>query len=206
MINALRAVRSSSAAKVTFSLLVLAGATGASAQDLSLQIDPAQTSVKFTLDAALHSVHGTFRVKQGAMQFSPASGKLSGEIVVDAKSGETGNGMRDRKMHRDVLESEQYPEITFRPDRVEGMVAMQGSSSVKVHGMFRIRGVDREILIPADVEMNSGHWTATMRFTVPYAKWGMNNPSTFFLRVSDSVAIEITAAGNVTRSGDSPAQ
>ena len=52
-------------------------------------------------------------------------------------------GMRDRKMHKEVLESERYPEISFRPDRVEGPVASQGKSSVKVHGMFRIHGVDR---------------------------------------------------------------
>jgi polyisoprenoid-binding protein YceI len=85
--------------------------------------------------------------------FDPASGKLSGEIVVDAKSGESGSGMRDRKMHKEILESERYPEITFRPDRIEGAVANQGKSSVKVHGMFSIHGVDREIMVPPEVDM-----------------------------------------------------
>jgi len=116
---------------------------------------------------------------------------------VDAKSGETGNGMRDRKMHQDVLESDRYPEISFRPDRVEGAVASSGKSPVKVHGMFGIHGVDREITVPAEVEMSSESWTATVHFTVPYAKWGMKNPSTFFLRVSDSVEIDLVAAGSV---------
>jgi polyisoprenoid-binding protein YceI len=126
---------------------------------------------------------------------------LSGEILVDAKSGETGNGMRDRKMHKDVLETERYPEISFHPDRVEGAVASEGKSSVKVHGMFRIHGVDREITVPAQLEMSSDSWTATVHFTVPYAKWGMKNPSTFFLRVSDSVEIDMVAAGNVIQRG-----
>lgn len=62
---------------------------------------------------------------------------LSGEIVVDARSGRTGNGMRDRKMHKDVLESEQYPEISFRPDHVAGVIATQGKSALKIHGIFR---------------------------------------------------------------------
>jgi len=180
-------------------ILLIVPAISAAAQQETLQLDPARISVKFSLDAALHSVHGTFRAKAGALEFDPASGLLSGEIKVDAKGGETGNGMRDRKMHKDVLESEQYPEISFLPDRVEGAVANQGKSSVKVHGMFRIHGVDREITVPADVEMSSGSWTATVHFTIPYAKWGMQNPSTFFLRVSDSVGIDLVAAGSVVQ-------
>ena len=178
---------------------VIAAVTSAATQQRVLQLDPSKTSAKFTLDAALHTVHGTFHVMPGALQFDPASGSLSGEIRVDAKSGETGNGMRDRKMHKDVLESERYPEISFHPDRVEGAVADQGKSSVKVHGMFRIHGVDREIAVPAEVELSSDSWTATVHFTVPYAKWGMKNPSTFFLRVSDSVEIDLVAGGSVVQ-------
>ncbi len=171
----------------------------AAAQQSTLQLDPAHTSVKFTLGDVLHTVHGTFQLKNGALQFAPSSGKLSGEIVVDARSGESGSGMRDRKMHREVLESEKYPEISFRPDRVEGAVASAGKSSVKVHGLFRIHGVDREITVPAEVEMSTDHWTATVHFTVPYQKWGMKNPSTLFLRVNDSVEIDLTAAGNMAQ-------
>jgi polyisoprenoid-binding protein YceI len=119
--------------------------------------------------------------------------------VVDAGSGNSGSGMRDRKMNKEVLESSRYPEIVFHPDRIEGAVAGQGKSSVKVHGMFNIHGVDHEITVPADVEMSSEHWSATVHFTVPYAKWVMKNPSTLFLRVNDSVEIDLMAAGNVVK-------
>jgi polyisoprenoid-binding protein YceI len=189
-------------------LLITAG-IAAIAQQRTLQLDPAKTTVKFTLDAALHSVHGTFHAKESVLQFDPESGQVSGEILVDAKSGETGNGMRDRKMHKDVLESESYPEISFRPDRIEGAVASTGKSLVKVHGMFRLHGVDREVNVPADVEMSVDHWAATVHFTVPYVKWGMKNPSTLFLRVSDSVEIDLVAAGPVVQhnaASRSPAQ
>jgi polyisoprenoid-binding protein YceI len=187
---------------------VLVGFAGsAAAQRASFQLDPAQTAVKYTLGDVLHTVHGTFRLQRGALQLEPASGKLSGEIVVDAKSGESGSGMRDRKMHKEILESEQYPEIAFRPDKIEGTVASQGKSSVKVHGIFSIHGVDREIMVPAEVEMSADHWTATVHFTVPYAKWGMKNPSTLFLRVNDYVEIELVAAGSVAaNSGASSSQ
>ena len=177
--------------------LIIGLAISAAAQNAAFQLDPALTSVKFTLGDVLHTVRGTFHLKRGALQFEPASGKISGEIVVDAGSGESGSGMRDRKMNKEILESDRYPEIAFRPDKIDGQVAIQGKSAVKVHGMFNIHGVDREITVPAEVEMTAGHWTATVHFTVPYAKWGMKNPSTLFLRVNDSVEIDLVAAGNV---------
>ena len=183
-----------------FTLAFLNLLSVAAAQQTSFQLDPTQTSVRFTLGDVLHTVHGTFRLQRGALEFDPAAGKLSGEIVVDAKSGASGSGMRDRKMHKEILESDRYPEISFRPDRIEGSVANPGKSSVRVHGMFNIHGVDREITVPAEVAVSADHWTAAVHFTVPYAKWGMKNPSTLFLRVNDSVEIDLAAAGSVARS------
>ena len=181
------------------SITVLAAFTGATAQQKSLELDPAHTSVKFTLGDVLHTVHGTFQLKRGALQLDLSSGKLTGEIVVDATSGESGSAMRDRKMHKEVLESDRYPEISFRPDRVEGAVADPGKSSIKVHGIFRIHGVDREVTVPAATEISASTWTATVHFTVPYEKWGMKNPSTLFLRVENSVEIDLLATGSVAQ-------
>jgi polyisoprenoid-binding protein YceI len=171
----------------------------AAAQDFVFRLDPQRTTINFTLGDVLHTVRGTFRLKEGTLHFATVSGKLTGEILVDAKSGESGNGMRDRKMHREVLESDLYPEIAFRPDHVEGAVAPQGKSSVRVHGVFTIHGADHELTIPAEVETFPDHWTAMLHFAVPYAKWGMKNPSTLFLRVTESVDIDLTASGSVTR-------
>lgn len=184
---------------LVISTLLIALVVSGVAQDTAFQLDPAQTSVKFTLGDVLHTVHGTFQLKRGSLDFEPASGKISGEVVVDAASGDSGSGMRDRKMNKEVLETVRYPEIIFHPDRIEGAVASQGKSSVKVHGIFNIHGVDHEITVPVDVDRSADHWTATVHFTVPYAKWGMKNPSTLFLRVNDSVEIDLMAAGNVVR-------
>jgi polyisoprenoid-binding protein YceI len=179
--------------------LVAIAAVAADDQGVAFQLDPQRTTVAFTLGDVLHTVRGNFRLKQGALNLDPASGKLTGEIVVDAKSGESGSGMRDRKMHREVLESDRYPEIAFHPDRVDGTVLLQGKSSVQVHGTFNIHGSDHELTVPAEVEMSPDHWTATLHFAVPYAKWGMKNPSNLFLKVGESVDIDLTTAGSVTR-------
>ena len=93
-------------------------AVSALAQEQAFQLDPAQTSVKFTLGDVLHTVHGTFKLKQGTLQLQPA-GKISGEIVVDAASGNSGSGdARPQDAQGSLESSTRYPEIHFRPDRV----------------------------------------------------------------------------------------
>lgn len=170
-----------------------------SAQDATLQLDPQHTTINFTLADVLHTVRGTFQLERGSLQLDSSSRKLSGEIAVNARSGQSGNGMRDRKMQKEVLESDRYPEIMFRPDHVEGTLSLQGKSSVQVHGVFSIHGSGHELTAPAEVEISADRWTATIHFAVPYAKWGMKNPSTLFLKVSESVDIDMTVSGSLAR-------
>ncbi len=56
-------------------------------------------------------------------------------------------------MHSGVLESAKYPEA-FVPDRVDGKLAVPGTSNVKLHGIFRIHGGDHETTM--DVQTRSG--------------------------------------------------
>jgi polyisoprenoid-binding protein YceI len=186
--------------KTTIAAIVvfwLSAATLARARQHEIILDfvPAKTTVNFTLGDILHTVHGSFNVKRGAIRFDPATNKITGEILVPAASGNSGSSGRDKRMQNDVLESTRYPDIVFRPDRVEGQVADIGASTVLVHGMFSIHGAEHEITIPVRVEISPGQWAATSHFTVPYVKWGMKNPSTFVLRVDQSVGIDIQASG-----------
>ena len=157
----------------------------------SFAIDPAQTKVEFALGSLLHTVHGDFHLKRGTLTFDPQTGKASGEIVVDAASGESGSAARDKRMHAAILEIAKYPEITFRPDRVDGKVASEGKSQVQLHGVFAIHGVEHEILLPVTVDAGGGQYNVIGIFEVPYVKWGMKNPSTLMLRVDDKVEIVI---------------
>jgi polyisoprenoid-binding protein YceI len=161
------------------------------AQQSGLHIDPAQTKVQFTLGATMHTVHGSFPLKRSTMLLDPVNGRASGELVVDATGGTTGNTGRDKRMHEVVLESARYPEIVFRPDRMEGKLAPAGASQVQLHGVFSIHGADHEMLVPVSVEAAAGQYTAVATFRVPYVKWGMKSASTFVLRVSDQVELEI---------------
>ena len=168
-----------------------------SAQETVVTLDPAQTRIEYTLGATLHAVHGTFRLKSGAVHFDPATGKAGGTIVVDATSGNSGNDGRDSKMHREILESPKYPEIVFMPTQVQGVLNAQGTSQVEVSGIFRLHGQDHDLTVQLAIQMAGSQVTASTHFAVPYEKWGLKNPSTFILRVKDTVEIDVGATGRV---------
>ncbi len=188
-------ILSRSAAALAVLLLIQFPNVLAQSQPLTLQFATATTSITFTLGDLLHTVHGSFNLKNGEVQYDPESAAVHGSLVVDATSGQSRNRIRDRRMHREILESAKYPEITFRPDRVDSQVANLGTSTVQVHGIFSIHGADHELIMPIRVQVFADHWIADAHFTVPYVKWGIKDPSNFVLRVSESVEVDVHATG-----------
>ena len=161
------------------------------AEELSAGLDPAQTEINWTLGDVLHTVHGTFQLKRGQLRFDPSTGMAAGEIVVDVASGQSGNGARDRRMHKDILESQKFPEAIFTADAVQGQLAPTGVSRFAFHGALSIHGASHEITVPASLERTGDGLIATVHFVIPYVKWGMKNPSNFLLRVSDHVDMDV---------------
>ncbi len=185
-------------------LLALCVSLAAAAQQREVTFDPSQASIEWSLGASLHTVHGTFKLRSGTISFDPVSGNASGEFVVDAASGDSGNRTRDGKMDKEVLESERYPEITFLPKKLLGKMSAQGSSTVQVQGVFHIHGIDHDLTLSVPVQVDGTTVKAKTSLSIPYQTWGMKNPSTLFLHVDDKVQVSINAVGKLTTAG--PAQ
>ena len=169
----------------------------AAAQEIVLSLDPAQTKVHYTVETTLHTVHGTFVLKSGAVHLDPESGKASGEVIVFATSGDSGNSSRDARMHKEILETGKYPDAIFRPTQAEGTVARSGNSDVKLQGVFSIHGGEHAITVPVHAELNGDHWKGTAKFEIPYIQWGIKDPSNWFLKVKPTVEVELEMYGSV---------
>jgi polyisoprenoid-binding protein YceI len=167
------------------------------AQEMTLELDPANSRIEFTVAATLHTVHGTFALKSGTVHFNPSSGAASGLVVVDVTSGDSGNSGRDHKMHTEILESQRYPEITFTPAKMSGRFELQGDSAVQVEGILRLHGSDHAMTLTFPVQTKGNSLSARTHIVIPYVEWGLKNPSTFLLHVSDKVEVDVTAAGQV---------
>lgn len=174
-----------------------------------LELNPAQTRISYTLLGAMagHNTHGTFRLKSGAIKVDPTTGAASGEVIVDARSGDSGEKLRDSIMNRKVLESAKYPEFVFTPRRVSGhRDSRSGAFSGVITGVMLIHGEQHPMGIKAQGMLVGDELTAKCHFTIPYVAWGMTNPSILMFRVADDVSVDIATAGKVIWSAASGAR
>ena len=164
---------------------------------LRFRLEPSASHIRFTLGATLHTVHGTARLRRGEVVLE-RSGALSGEILVDARSLETGNARRDLTMHTKVLESERHTEILLRVTGLAGTIPRRGDSEVTLEGDLVLRGSPHPVRIPLYLSVEDHRLTASGTFTVPYVEWGLRDPSVFVLRVAKEVRITLTVAGTLS--------
>jgi polyisoprenoid-binding protein YceI len=157
-----------------------------------------ESNLHWNVDSTLHMVHGTFLLKSGTVHFNPQTGNAGGEIIVSATSGESGNGSRDKRMHKEILETEKYPEVIFHPKHLDGKVNRSGPSNVKLAGTLSVHGSDHELTATVHADLAGDRWTGTGKFEVPYVNWGIKDPSNFLLKVKPVVNIELEMSGSTT--------
>jgi polyisoprenoid-binding protein YceI len=168
------------------------------AQQLAVDLDSTKTKINWILVGNVHTVHGSFLLKEGHLTLDPRNGAVSGDLVADATSGESGNGARDKRMNKEILESDRFQEIRLTPKTIDGSVSLSGRSTVRVNGTFLIHGTTHEVSIPMNVSLSGDAVTGTGKFSIPYVDWGMKDPSNFLFKVDKSVEVEIVAVGKLT--------
>jgi polyisoprenoid-binding protein YceI len=182
-------------AVVSFAVMALVPAV--IAQQQKFTVNPAASEVAFQLGGNTHAVHGTFHVKSGVVDFDRATRKISGLIVVDPGSGDSGSSGRDQKMKNEVLEVSRFAEVTFAPRSFTGELAASGDSTIQVAGFFTLHGAQHELTVPMQIHMDGSHLIAKTHFTVPYVQWGLKDPSIFVLKVAKEVGIDLKLEGQL---------
>jgi polyisoprenoid-binding protein YceI len=162
-----------------------------------LRLEPASTTIQFTLGSTMHEVEGVFKLTGGEITFDRTTGEASGRIIVSALTGDTANEKRDKKMHEKVLESAAFPEIVFTAHRIDGDLQPQGESEVTLSGTMELRGTVHEFTIPASVRMEDDRLSGSAQFIIPFIEWGLEDPSVFIFRVKKEVQVTLDLAGTV---------
>ncbi|MEZ5314169.1 MAG: YceI family protein [Thermoanaerobaculia bacterium] len=186
-------------AMITF--LVGCGATVAGAESRQLTLDASSSSIRFELPATGHDVHGLFKLRSGVIEFDPSAGTASGEIVIDAGSGSSGNGSRDKTMREDVLEVPRFPEIRFVAERFQGELPESGGGEVELAGKIFVHGTAHPLTPKSKIETKGNQVVAETEFPIAFLDWGMKDPSSLFLRRSRGPHQGLGARGNFLAAG-----
>jgi len=185
----------------SFAVLALAVilAPAALAQQQTFVANPDASEVKITLKTTHELVNGAFHLQSGSVEFDRSTPRMSGSVVVLAGSGKTGNGSRDKKMNKEILQVEQYATVSFEPKSYAGVIAPSGDSTIQVTGIFTLLGTPHEITIPILVHLEGTSATAKAHFVVPYIQWGLKDPSFLFWKADKDVAIDLVLTGRLSQ-------
>lgn len=121
---------------------------------LSYAIDPARSEALFVLNEELlgqpTTVTGTSTIVSGIITAdwaSPANTQV-GTIEIDANSLTTDRDQRNGAIRRFILQTDQFPKITFEPTAIEGLpdaVNAGDALTFKVTGNLTVRNVTKPV-------------------------------------------------------------
>ncbi len=165
---------------------------------------------KFTLDAPLEAISGVANGISGTLTVDPAKPEAtSGTITVETKSLHVENPMMKQHMlGADWLDAEKNKEITFKVKSLKDYKMADGKASASVVGTFSLKGVEKEITVPATVTLLPGKLAdrtagkmkgdlAVLRtnFTLKRSDFGIN-PKAPEDKVSDEIEVSLSIAGS----------
>jgi len=130
-------------------LLAAVAAGPAAAAESAWEIDPAHSSVQFSVRHMMVSnVRGEFRKVSGTVRGDETDPtKAQVEATIDTTSIDTRNEKRDSHLKSaDFLDTEKFPTMTFKSKKIE----KTGDHRYRVTGDLTLHGVTREVAL--DVE------------------------------------------------------
>ena len=193
----------------TIAILSSAAAVFAAPQTFDFKDPKGVNHAKFTLDAPLESISGVANGVSGTLTVDPEKPEAtSGTITVATSSLHVENPvMKEHMLGADWLDAGKNPEITFTVKSLKDYAMKDGKASATVVGTFMLKGVEKEISVPATVTLLPGKLAdrsggklkgdlAVIRtsFTLKRSDFGIN-PKASEDKVSDEIAVSLSIAG-----------
>lgn len=144
--------------------LVIAGATAfasAPAMAASWTVDPAKSTVGFSVPQGSEAVTGTFKNWSAEIDFDPQNPEAATiKAAIKTGSAVTGNGQFDAMLpSADWFNAAAMPEATFQSTKV----SVLGDGTYKAEGTLTIKGVSQPATLDFKLEIdgNTAHATGT---------------------------------------------
>src|SRR5450755_2774010 len=145
-----------------FAFFLIAAATAKSGD--IYKINPAQSSITFSIHQFLGVTHGKFSQFSGTIEIDRARPEQSSvEAVIAVKSIDTGIAKRDEHLRSQALfDAENYPQITFKSRSVKQTGPQTGDilGDLTIHGATRPITLHVKLLSPSTpgADISSTRW------------------------------------------------
>lgn len=192
-------------------LIALSTSLGVSAAPQTFDFkDPKGVNhAKFTLDAPLETISGTANGVSGTLTIDPAKPEATtGTITVDAKTLHVENAMmKEHMLGAEWIDAAKNPDITFTVKSLKDFKMEGTKANATVVGSFSLKGVEKEISVPATVTLLPGKLgdrtggkmqgdLAVIRTTFTIKRSDYNiNPKAPTDKVSDEIEVSLAIAG-----------
>ena len=183
---------------------------GASAQSvvasktaLRLVLTPAGSSARYRVREQLmghdlpNDAVGETKSLTGAIAFD-ANGKVirdESKFTLDAGSFVSDQNRRDGYVRNRLLESEDYPTITFVPTEIRGVkppIPKSGTAQIQMLGDLTVHGVTRPTTWTGTIQFNSAGVTGNASTVFTFENIQLEQPRVpVLLSVADSIKLEI---------------
>ena len=166
-------------------------------------------NIVFKLDAPLESISGTTNGISGTITADPANPEdIEGKIIVDAKTLTVPNPMmQEHMLGAEWLDTAKHPEITFEIKEVLNSKKDGNSGTADVKGIFTLKGVSKEVIVPVKVtylpgrladrtggKMEGDLLVVRTNFQVNRGDYGIKEGENLD-KVSDAIDISLAVAG-----------
>lgn len=198
-----------SASLLALSLAAAATATAAE-QSFDFKDPKGVNHASFALDAPLEAISGNANGVSGTLTIDPAKPEATkGSIVIDAKTLSVENSaMKQHMLGADWMDVEKNPTITFTVGSLADVKQEGSTVTATVKGKFSLKGVEKEISVPAKVTLLPGKLAdrtggklkgdllvVRTEFTIKRSDYGIN-PKAPTDKVSDEVKVTLAIAGS----------
>ena len=187
----------------TTSQATSAQSIAASKAALRLVLAPAGSAARYRVREQLmghdlpNDAVGETKTLTGAIAFD-ANGKVirdESKFTLDAGSFVSDQNRRDGYVRNRVLESDDYPTITFVPTEIRGVkppIPKSGTAQIQMLGDLTVHGVTRPTLWNGTVQFNNAGVTGSASTVFTFADIQLEQPRVpVLLSVADSIKLEI---------------
>ena len=158
------------------------------------QVDKSNKNVvKFISETTMENFEGVTDKIDGYIQTDGIDKLVGSEFYfeVDLNSVKTGNGLRDRHMREDYLQTDKNQYTNIKGKISEAVKVSETEYNIKAVTKMSIHGVTRDITIPGKIYKLQNGFKIKSNYSIKLTDYKIEIPKFMFLRLSEDIKLEL---------------